>query len=102
MIKAWVMLVCIGHADHVCHTAALADNVTFASKDQCLRQIMERFPGGPGAGPIHCEEINITETAKHPPAGTACVILGSDAGGVYDDAGNCIVPFKYTRPNGAE
>jgi L-ascorbate metabolism protein UlaG (beta-lactamase superfamily) len=100
MIKAWVMLVCISHADHVCHTAALADNETFASKTQCEKRIMERFVQSDGL-PKHCEEITITETAKYPSAGTPCVILGHPtAGGIYDDAGNCIVPFRFTRPDG--
>ena len=30
-----------------------------------------------------------------------CAILGSpDAGGVYDDKGNCVVPYRFTRPDG--
>lgn len=33
--------------------------------------------------------------------GTPCAIVGHEtAGGVYDDKGNCIVPFRFTRPDG--
>jgi len=99
MIKVWVMLVCISDAQGPCHDAALADDITFPTKHQCEQKIHTRDPLHRFV--VHCEEITVTVSPKYPPAGTPCVILGSpDAAGVYDEEGNCVVPFKFTRPDG--